>query len=273
MQGLKTIFKSEYGNNYAVQILSIFVFILLWHMFVVAAREGILSIPIFRLSDIPTPYETGFAFINSIFTEQHGPVISHGLIDHTFASLTRVIEGFFIAFIVGVPIGLVIGYSKIAENVLSPIIEIVRQIPPMAWIPIALFVFISGRVIFIVFIGVVFPLILNTSHGVKSVDPKLIESAQTMGASGTQILTKVIIPAALPSIFTGSRIGLGVGWMCIVAAEMLADIPVGLGYHVWNMAGIGRYAEMVATMCVIGFIGYIMNGIILITDGRLLKWL
>ena len=232
----------------------------------------ILSIPIFRLSDIPTPIETGYAFMNSLFTEQHGPVLSHGLIDHTIASLTRVIEGFIVAFIVGVPIGLAIGYSKLAENVFSPVIEIIRQIPPMAWIPIALFVFIYGRVIFIVFIGVVFPLILNTSHGVKSVDPKLIESAQTMGASESQILTKVVIPAALPSILTGSRIGLGVGWMCIVAAEMLADIPVGLGYHVWNMASIGRYAEMIATMCVIGLIGFLMNGVILITDGRLLKW-
>ena len=272
MQDLKTVFKSKYGNKYAIQLLSIFVFVLLWYVFVVAAREGILSIPIFRLSDIPTPYETGFAFINSLFTEQHGPVISHGLIDHTVASLTRVVEGFLVAFIVGVPIGLVVGYSKLAENVLSPVIEIMRQIPPMAWIPIALFVFIYGRVIFIVFIGVVFPLILNTSSGVKSVDPKLIESAQTMGANKPQILTKVIIPASLPSILTGSRIGLGVGWMCIVAAEMLADIPVGLGYHVWNMAYIGRYAEMVSTMCVIGLIGYLMNGMIQVTDGRLLKW-
>ncbi|MDY6964555.1 MAG: ABC transporter permease [Halobacteriota archaeon] len=260
-------------SKYIVQLLSIFIFIFFWYVLVVGAREGILTIPLVRLSDIPTPIETGSAFLNSLFTEQHGPVISHGLIDHTIASLTRVVEGFIVAFLVGVPIGLAIGYSKPAENVLSPVIEVIRQIPPMAWIPIALFVFIYGRVIFIVFIGVVFPLILNTSHGAKSVDLKLIESAQTMGAiRSSKILTKVIIPATLPSILTGSRIGLGVGWMCIVAAEMLADIPVGLGYHVWNMAAIGRYAEMVATMCVIGLIGFLMNEMILVTDRRLLKW-
>jgi NitT/TauT family transport system permease protein len=149
---------------------------------------------------------------------------------------------------------------------------VIRQIPPIAWIPIAVFVFIYGEVIFIVFIGVVFPLILNTAHGVRSVNIKLIESAQTLGANGAQILRKVIIPASLPSILTGSRIGLGVGWMCIVAAEMIADIPVGLGYHVWNTATLGHYSEMVATMGVIGLVGYLMNEVILITDRRSLKW-
>jgi len=255
-----------------INIFSLFVFALVWQVLVILARNDSFNIPFLRLRDIPTPVETWYALIGSLFTQQHGPGITYGIINHVYASLERVIEGGIIAFIIGVPVGIGVGYSKLIGNLFNPIIEIVRNMPPMAWIPLSIFIFLSGGSIFIVFIGVVFPIILNTIQGVKSTDPRLIDAAKTLGASKSIIVTKVVIPSAFPSIMTGLRIGLGVGWMAIVAAEMVIRSPVGLGYFIWNMGDLGRYAEMVAGMIVIGVIGYIMNISILLLQRRFINW-
>ncbi len=255
-----------------INILSLFFFVLLWHALVTLARDNVFNIPFMRLRDIPTPPETWYAFTGALFMQSHGPVITYGIADHVEASLMRVIQGGIIAFIIAIPVGIGIGYSKLIRDILNPLVEIVRNMPPMAWIPLAIFILVSGGSIFIVFIGMVFPIILNTIHGVKSTDVRLIDAAKTLGASGSDIVTKVIIPSALPSIIAGLRIGLGVGWMAIVAAEMVIRSPVGLGYFIWNMGDLGRYAEMVAGMIVIGVIGYIMNISILLLQKRFIKW-
>ncbi len=255
-----------------INILSLFCFLLLWHALVMMARNDIFNIPFMRLRDIPTPIETWYALLGSMFTKTYGPALTYGIADHTRASLLRVIEGGIIAFIIGVPVGIGVGYSKLLGNILNPIIEIVRNMPPMAWIPLAIFILVAGGSIFIVFIGMVFPIILNTVHGVKSTDSRLIDAAKTLGASESKIVTLVVIPSAFPSIMTGLKIGLGVGWMAIVAAEMVIRSPVGLGYFIWNMGDLGRYAEMVAGMIVIGVIGYVMNISILALQKRFIRW-
>lgn len=255
-----------------LNILSLIGFIILWQALVILARNDVLNIPFMRFRDIPTPVETWYAFRGSLFTQVHGPALTYGIVNHVYASIERVIEGGILAFIIGVPLGISIGYSRLVNSILGPIIEIVRNMPPMAWIPLAIFILVTGGSIFIVFIGMVFPIILNTIHGVKSADVRLIDAAKTLGATQTKIIIKVIIPSALPSIIAGLRIGLGVGWMAIVAAEMVIRSPVGLGYFIWNMGDIGRYAEMVAGMIVIGVIGYMMNISIFILQKRFIKW-
>jgi NitT/TauT family transport system permease protein len=260
------------GKGLIINILSLIGFILLWHILVTLARNDIFNIPFMRLRDVPTPLETWHALVSSLFTKVYGPSFTYGILEHTSASLQRVIEGGIIAFIVGVPLGIAVGYSKLIGNILNPIIEIVRNMPPMAWIPLAIFILVTGGSIFIVFIGMVFPIILNTIYGVKSTDPRLIDAAKTLGASESKIVTMVVIPSALPSIIAGLRIGLGVGWMAIVAAEMVIRSPIGLGYFIWNMGDLGRYAEMVAGMIVIGVIGYLMNSGILIFQKRFIRW-
>jgi len=259
-------------NGYIINILSLIGLIILWHALVMLARGDIFNIPFMRMRDVPTPVETWFALIGSLFTKTYGPALTYGIVEHVNASLQRVIQGGILAFIIGVPVGIGVGHSKLIGNILNPIIEIVRNMPPMSWIPLAIFIFVSGGSIFIVFIGMVFPIILNTVHGVKSTDERLIDAARTLGASEAKIVTMVIIPSALPSIIAGIRIGLGVGWMAIVAAEMVIKSPVGLGYFIWNMGDIGRYAEMVAGMIVIGVIGYIMNISIMVLQKRFIKW-
>ncbi len=259
-------------KDLGLNLLSLIAFVLIWEILVLLARNGSINIPAIRLRDIPTPVETWYALLDSMFTRAHGPAFTYGIINHVYASLQRVLEGGIIAFIIGVPAGIGMGYSKIIGNILNPMIEITRNMPPMAWIPLAIFIFVSGGSIFIVFIAVVFPIILNTIQGVKSTDVQLIDAAKTLGASGPMIVRKVVMPSAFPFIITGLRIGLGVGWMAIVAAEMVIRSPVGLGYFIWNMGDLGLYAEMVAGMIVIGVIGYIMNISIMLFQKRFIKW-
>ncbi len=264
--------KIDAGRGFLINILSLIGFILLWEVLVISARNDLFNLPFIRLRDIPTPIETWYALTGSMYTRHYGPGLTYGITDHVYASLLRVMEGGIIAFIIGVPAGISVGYSKLIGYIFNPIIEIVRNMPPMAWIPLAIFVFVTGGSIFIVFIGMVFPIILNTVQGVRSTDARLIDAARTLGASESMVISKVVIPSAFPSIMTGLRIGLGVGWMAIVAAEMVIRSPVGLGYFIWNMGDLGRYAEMVAGMLVIGVIGYLMNISILFLQKRFVKW-
>lgn len=260
------------GKGLIINIFSLIGFVLLWHILVTLARDDIFNIPFMRLKDVPTPLEAWYGLVGSMFMRVYGPALTYGIIDHTRASLFRVIEGGIIAFIIGVPVGIGVGYSRLISDILNPLIEIVRNMPPLAWIPLAIFILVAGGSIFIVFIGMVFPIILNTIHGVKSTDPSLIEAAKMLGATESKTVIKVVIPSAYPSIIAGLRIGLGVGWMAIIAAEMVIRSPVGLGYFIWNMGDLGRYAEMVAGMIVIGVVGYIMNISILLLQKRFIKW-
>ena len=148
-----------------------------------------------------------------------------------------------------------------------------RPIPPIAWIPISLLMFsnILGAQAFIIWIGAFFPILLNTITGVKRTEAVHIDSAKTLGANERQILAKIVIPSASPEIFTGLRIGFGIGWMCLVAAEMLRG-RIGLGYLIWTYWSIGRTAEVITGMLLIGLIGFLITFAFLTVEKSLLKW-
>lgn len=206
-------------------------------------------------------------------------LISGSLLESTLVSLIRVCLGFFLAACLAVPLGLWMGHSRNAERFFDSTIEILRPIPPLAWIPLILaWLGIKGLVDYvpalagstilasiqfsalaIILIGAFFPILLSTIQGVKSIPAEYIESARTLGARGIKLLVKVLVPASLPAILTGLRIGLGVGWMCLVAAEMLPGSSAGLGYLVWYAYELFRADVVVAGIIVIGFIGLAMD--------------
>jgi len=207
-------------------------------------------------------------------------LITGSLLENTLISLTRVMLGFILATGISVPVGLTMGYFPVAERFMDSSIEMLRPIPPLAWVPLILAWFgiqgltdilpvlaanpilagIQFSTIVIIFIGAFFPILLNTIQGVKNIPVEYLESARTLGANNLSILSKVIIPATLPLIVTGLRIGLGIGWMCLVAAEMMPGSNCGLGYLIWYAYELLRADIIVAGMVVIGFIGFLMDG-------------
>lgn len=231
----------------------------------------------FKLVLIPTPVETFQTFVSLIFNGES--VLGKTLQEHALASLTRVLEGALIAFIIGIPMGIAVGWYRRFDYFASTLIEIFRPIPPLAWIPLTYVLFSAyGNTvllaqIFIVALGVFFPTVLNIVTGVKSVDPILIDVAKALGANERQILTKVVVPAIVPSMITGMRIGLGVGWASIVAAELVGGSGTGLGYFIMSMYEVGgRLPEIISGIIMIGIVGFIMSEGILYLQKRLLKW-
>ncbi len=173
-----------------------------------------------------------------------------------FSSLTRVFAGFAIAAITGIGLGLAIARLKLAEDVFLPPLEILRPIPAVAWIPLAILMFPSAEIsmIFITYTGALFPILLNTIHGVEGIDRRLVASARSLGAGRGAILWEVILPGAMPSIVTGLAIGMGTSWFCLVTAEMISG-QFGIGYYTWESYTLQNYADIVVGMLVIGALG------------------
>jgi NitT/TauT family transport system permease protein len=173
------------------------------------------------------------------------------------ASGSRVLIGYAIAAVSGIAIGIAIGWWRFVERTIEPTIQLLRPIPPVSWIPLAIIWFgIADRpAIFLVFLGTIFPVLMNSIHGVKTIDRDLIRAAKMMGARERQLLWLVVLPAALPSIFAGLRIGVGSAWMLTVTAEMVA-VKSGLGYVLWDSYYFLRYDLVIAAMVSIGLLGY-----------------
>jgi NitT/TauT family transport system permease protein len=218
---------------------------------------------------LPTPPEVIVALVESFYVTTLRDPNTMG--DHIHASLTRMAWGFLFGMLLAVPIGLITGYYRTVNNFVSPTIELLRPIPPIAWLPCAIVVFATAgdfpaAAVFIIFLGVFFPVLSNTIDGVKGIDKLLYDAALTLGAGSRDLFRKVVLPASLPSVMTGVRIGVGVGWMTIVAAEMTNVYSVGLGWYIWDRASIFHYNEMFAGMLMIGIIGLIMITIISLVE-------
>jgi NitT/TauT family transport system permease protein len=202
------------------------------------------------------------------------PVTGLPLLTNVFSSLTRFSSGFVLAFVIAVPLGLLIGYSSLIDAFTKPVIELLRPIAPIAWVPFLLLSlgFFWGPVITI-FIGVIFPMLSNVIFGVKSVDPLLLEVAKTQGANKIQTFVKVYLPSSVPYIMTGVKVGVGVGWMCIVAAEFQSAVGGGVGSIIVSGMGVGRYDIAFAGMLTIAILGMLtLWGSTLIERG-VLKWM
>jgi ABC-type nitrate/sulfonate/bicarbonate transport system permease component len=199
----------------------------------------------------------------------------HPLHLHLLFSLYRVGLGFALAALVAVPLGLSLGWWRRWRRIVSPLLEVIRPIPPLAWIPIAILWFGIGiqSAAFIIFLGAFFPILLNTVSGVLSINPTLIEAARTLQAKERDIFLKVLWPGAIPSIFVGLRIGMGIGWMTLVAAEFTGVREgYGLGYMIMTARDIQRADEIVAGMLIIGLIGMLIDWVIRIIERRIVRW-
>ncbi len=197
------------------------------------------------------------------------------LLQHIEASLLRVEMGFGLAFLVAVPLGLWMGWVSGAYFTLNPLFQMLRPISPIAWIPVAILWFGVGDFspIFLIFISSVFPMMVQTTMGVRTIDRRYLRAAANFGVSRWVLFTRVVIPAVLPEIIIGMRIGLGVAWLVVVAAEMIA-LNSGLGYLIMDSRNAGnRYDLVIASMIIIGVIGLLLDGLTrLLEQLSIVKW-
>lgn len=195
--------------------------------------------------------------------------------EHIGASLFRVGVGFALAAMVALPMGLWMGRVDAAYITLNPIFQILRPISPIAWIPLAILWFGVGNVspIFLIFIAAVFPMIVQTASGVHTIERRYLRAAENFGVSRAVLFRQVIIPAVLPEMIVGMRISLGVAWLVVVAAEMIA-LRSGLGYLIMDSRNAGnRYDLVIAGMIIIGLIGLILDGIMRRMEGlKSVRW-
>ena len=227
-----------------VRLISLMLFVSFWQF----AAEHHLNLGLMTFQSIPAPSEVLPALWNLLQSPKVG--------NHVGNSLYRVFAGFFSATLAGILLGLMIGRSRLAADLLQPPLEMLRPIPGVAWIPLAILMFPSSELsmIFITFMGALFPILLNTIHGVGGIDARLTATARSLGAGRLRLFAEVILPGAAPSIVTGLSIGMGTSWFCLVTAEMIAG-QYGIGYYTWESYNLQRYADIVVGMLLIGVFG------------------
>jgi NitT/TauT family transport system permease protein len=199
---------------------------------------------------------------------------SGSLLQNAQDSLERVSLGFLAAVLLAVPLGVAMGRSKVIGDAFEGFISALRPIPPLAWVPLALAWLKIGlaSLVFIIALGAFFPVLTNTVQGVRGIRRTWLEAITMMGARERNLLSRVILPGAAPEIWTGLRVGFGIAWMCVVAAEMLPGTNTGLGYLIMYAYGWGQVQVVIAGMIVIGIIGFIVDRLFLAVENRWFSW-
>jgi ABC-type nitrate/sulfonate/bicarbonate transport system permease component len=243
---------------FILPVLSILTIILAF-MFL-ASREGTL---------IPSPMQIWQRFIELMTT----PISKAILPIHIWVSLRRVLAAFIVSIALGVSLGVFLGWNRMFNALLSPVFEILRPIPPIAWIPLVILWFGIGELskIFIVFIGSFVPIVINTHAGMNAIDPLLINCGKSLGANRRELLVNVAFPATIPAILAGVKTALSSGWMCVLAAEMIAA-KQGVGYLIVVGQETGDMSLIMVGMIAIGAVNAVMSIILTKLEGVLCPW-
>ncbi len=261
--GARSAYTKRWSNNFgslAIGAASIALWLGLWQL--ASSYDWNFF---FRFENIPAPTEVGLAVTELVSAPKFSA--------HLLNSLRRIFIGYSIASFLAVGAGLLIGRFRLAARALMPPFEVLRPIPAVAWIPIAILLFASGEhsMIFITFIGAFFPVLLNTIHGVETLDRRLVSASFSLGAGRLAVFREVILPGALPSIVTGLSIGMGTSWFSLVTAEMISG-QYGIGYYTWEAYTLQNYPHIVLGMIAIGILGMGSSTLIKWSGRRLMPW-
>ena len=219
-----------------------------------------------RFKNVPTPAQ--------VFDQLTQVGLSNKYLVNIAISVKRILSGFLIAIAIGVPMGLAIGKYERVRDLFMPCVEILRPIPAIAWVPMSIMLWPNNEaaIVFITFIGAFFPILLNTIHGVHSLDGVLVRAGRCLGANEAQLFWNVILPGSLPHIFTGLAVGMGVAWVSLIAAEMISG-QFGVGYFTWEAYSLVDYPAIMLGMITIGVLGLACSGVIRIVGMLLMPWL
>ncbi len=231
------------SHSWGIRLASLAVGVVLWHLACAYQFNFFIN-----FENVPGPLTVAAAFVKHLQETK--------FYIHIGVSMQRILIGFALATAIGIVLGVIMGRSKIARDIVVPYIEILRPIPAVAWIPLAILMWPTeeSSIIYITFLGALFPIVLNTVHGVDQTPDVLVRAAQSLGASRLSIFWHVVMPAALPSIATGLAIGMGVSWFSLLAGEIISG-QYGIGYFTWNAYSLIVYPDIVVGMLVIGGLG------------------
>ena len=249
------------ATRVAVGALAIACFLGLWYW---ATREGTTLGKL-----MPNPTEVFLRLMETTHSKV-GPLTLWG---HMFSSLRRVLVGFFLASACGILLGLAMGWNRTAEALLRPIFELLRPIPPLAWISLAIvwFGLGEGGKYFIIFVSGFSNVTINVYTGAKAVDPELIGAARMLGCSDRRIFTSIVIPSSVPYIFTGLQIAISSSWAAVVAAEMVRSTN-GIGWMITAGQGIGDMEQIMVGILVIGVVGFLLSTLMRGVESKLCAW-
>jgi NitT/TauT family transport system permease protein len=249
-----------FAASWAVRLLSLGIGIAIWHVLCVTKFKFFIN-----FENVPAP----LVVLNAFLGHLHDAIFYV----HVAVSIKRILIGFALATALGICLGVIMGRSKIVRDFVTPYIEILRPIPAVAWIPLAILMWPTeeSSIIYITFLGALFPIVLNTVHGVEQTPEVLVRAAQSLGASSLQIFWHVVMPAALPSIATGLAIGMGVSWFSLLAGEIISG-QYGIGYFTWNAYSLIKYPDIVVGMLVIGLLGTLSTQAVRKLMQPLLAW-
>jgi len=247
-------------ERWSVRLGALVIGVLAWHV----ATENNLNFYI-NFENVPEPLKAWDAFMTQLGDSE--------FYIHILVSMQRILIGYAFAVVIGIAIGVAMGRSRFARDVLMPYVEILRPIPAVAWIPMAILIWPTeeASIIYITFLGALFPIILNTMHGVEQTPEVLVRAARSLGARRTQIFRHVVLPAALPSIATGLAVGMGVSWFSLLAGEIISG-QYGIGYFTWNAYSLINYPDIVVGMLCIGFLGTASTYAVQLMTRPFLKW-
>ena len=222
---------------------------------------------------VPTPANVAVMMYDFIVGGVDDDAYSGTAYIHLYQSARRVYGGFLLAATTGVPLGLLLGRVQLLRQMLDPTISLLRPIPVTAWLPLSMIFFGLGpsSAVFLVFLGAFYPILLNTTFGVRAADPRLFEAAAMLGCRGSAMFRSIVLPAALPSIFNGLRLGLGFAWVLIVVGEM-TGVPQGLGAVIMDGRTLSRTDLVITGMIIIGIAGFLSDRLMLALNNRLLRW-
>ncbi|WP_101675367.1 ABC transporter permease [Alloalcanivorax mobilis] len=250
----------EAVNRYLVRATALIVAILIWHW---ASTSGFNLF--INFENVPGPLVVWNALMQEI--------VSKTFYVHILYSLQRIGIAYLIAVVLGVALGVLMGRWRLAEDIIAPYIELLRPIPAVAWIPLAILMMPSeeSSIIFITFLGALFPIVINTVHGVEQTPKVLVRAARSLGASNAAILRHVVLPGALPSIVAGLAIGMGVAWFSLLAGEIISG-QYGIGYFTWSAYTLIEYPKIIIGMLMIGGLGTLCTLMIKMACRPLLRW-
>ncbi len=247
---LERLLSNKKTRKVVAPMIAIAVLLIIWQLLTLSPDANLPS-------PIKVVQQTWELIINPFFDKG---ATNKGLFWQIWASVQRVIQGFTLAAIVGISIGIIVGTNEFLFDAFDPIFQILRTIPPLAWLPIALATFQQSNpsAIFVIFITSIWPIILNTIAGVQQIPQDYVNVSKVLQLSRKEYFLDVVFPATVPYIFTGLRIGVGLSWLAIVAAEMLIG-GVGIGFFIWDAWNAANVSQIIIALIYVGLVGLLLD--------------